>query len=110
MTKNPEISDLFLAAADIEADTPITIGVNKVGPDGYFTKLQPVRPRELDAWANKFPLKEMRRLKFSLPTAATAAEVVLGFFDVASPVVWQAVWQATGIAFRQTRVFDARKE
>jgi len=110
MTKIPEISDLFLAAADIEAETPITIGVNKVGPDGHFTSLQPVRPRELDAWANKFPLKEMKRLKFSLPTAATTAEVVLGFFDVESPEVWQAVWQATGIAFRQTQVFDARKE
>lgn len=110
MAKIPEISDLFLAAADIEAETPITIGVNKVGPDGYFTNLQAVKSRELDAWANKFPLKEMKRLKFSLPTAATAAEVVLGFFNVATPEVWQAVWQGTGIAFRQTRVFDARKE
>jgi HTH-type transcriptional regulator / antitoxin HigA len=110
MTKIPEISDLFLAAADIEAETPITIGVSKVGPDGHFVNLQPVRPREMEAWANKFPLKEMRRLKFSLPTAATAAEVVLGFFDVASPEIWQTVWRATGITFRQTQVFDVREE
>jgi hypothetical protein len=84
--------------------------VNKVGPDGYFTNLQPVRPREWDAWASNFPLKDMKRLNFSLPKAASVAEAVLRFFGVSSPEGWQAAWQASLIAFRQTRVFDARKE
>jgi Zn-dependent peptidase ImmA (M78 family) len=110
MAKIPEISALFLAAADIEGETPITVGANMVGPDGHFSRPQRIKTREWDDWARSFPLKDMKRLKFSLPTAATAAEVVLGFFDVASPEVWQAVWQATGIAFRQTQVFAARKE
>jgi len=108
MVKIPELSDLFLAAADIEAETPITIGVNKVGPDGYFTNLQPVR--SWDAWASSFPLKEMKRLRFSLPSGSSAAEVVLGFFGVPSPEGWQEAWQASPMALRQTRVFDARKE
>jgi hypothetical protein len=110
MTKTPELSDRFLAAADIEATTPITIGVNKVGPDGYFTNLQPVRRWEWDAWASNFPLKDMKRLNFSLPKAASVAEMVLGFFGVSSPEGWQAKWHASPIAFRQTRVFDVRKE
>lgn len=110
MAKIPELSDLFLAAADIEAVTPITIGVNKVGPDGYFTNLQPIKRGEWDTWANNFPLKEMKRLNFSLPNAASVAEMVLGFFGVSSPEGWQAEWQASPIAFRQTRVFDVRKE
>lgn len=30
MTKIPELSDQFMAAADIEAETPITIGLNGI--------------------------------------------------------------------------------
>src|SRR5580698_2011260 len=105
MTKIPVVSDLFLAAADIEAVTPITVGTNAVGPDGRFCRQQLVKSSEWDTWADNFPLKEMRRLKFSLPTAASAAEMVLGFFDVPSPEIWQALWQTTGIAFRQTKMF-----
>lgn len=110
MPKAPPINDLFLAAADIEAETPITIGVNMVGPDGRFTSPQPVKHQDWDAWASNFPLKEMRRLNFSLPTSTSAAETVLEFFGVSSPENWQAAWQATPVAFRQTRLFDARKE
>src|SRR2546426_751869 len=110
MAKIPELSDLFLAAADIEAETPITVGVNNVGPDGYFTNLQSVKRREWDAWASSFPLKEMKRLRFALPSGSSAAEVVLGFFGVLSPEGWQEAWQASPMALRQTRVFDARKE
>lgn len=112
MAKHPEISDLFLAAAGIEAETPITVGANAVGPDGRFTRPQPVRRQEWDAWSSNFPLKEMRRLNFSLPPAPSAAEAVLGFFGVSSPEGWQAAWQATStaLAFRQTKVFDVRQE
>jgi HTH-type transcriptional regulator / antitoxin HigA len=112
MAKNHQINELFLAAADIEAGTPITVGANMVGPNGRFTRPQPVKPQEWDAWAGNFPLKEMRRLNFSLPTASSAAEAVLGFFGVSSPESWQAAWQATAtaLAFRQTKVFDARQE
>ena len=112
MAKNPGLSDLFLAAADIEAATPITVGMNKVGPDGRFVSPQPVKRREWDAWASNFPLKEMKRLNFSLPSASSVSESVLGFFGVSSPEGWQANWQATSaaLAFRQTKVFEARQE
>jgi len=103
---------LFLAAADIEAETPITIGVNKVGPDGRFIRPQPIKRQAWDAWASSFPLKEMKRLNFSLPRVSSDAEAVLGFFGVSSPEGWQAAWQATStaLAFRQTKVFEARLE
>jgi hypothetical protein len=52
----------------------------------------------------------MKRLNFSLPSANSVAEVVLGFFGVSSPEGWQAEWQSNSIAFRQTKVFDSRKE
>jgi hypothetical protein len=39
MTRIPEISDSFLAAADIEAETPIIVGANMVGPDGHFSRV-----------------------------------------------------------------------
>lgn len=110
MANTHPINDLFLAAADIEAETPLTVGVNTVGPDGLFCNRQIINLREWNTWAGTFPLKEMRRFKFSLPTGASAAEVVLGFFGVSSPESWQAAWQATSVAFRQTQVFDAREE
>lgn len=110
MAKIPEISNLFVAAADIEADTPITVGANVVGADRRFSVSQRMGRSEWDNWARSFPLKEMKRLKFSLPTGASAAEVVLGFFDMPSPETWQTTWQAAGVAFRQTQVFDIRKE
>jgi HTH-type transcriptional regulator / antitoxin HigA len=110
MANNQQISSLFLAAADIESETPITVGAKMVGPDGHFIRPQRMKLQEWDVWASNFPLKEMERLKFSLPIAASSAEVVLRFFDVSSPEIWESVWQATGIAFRQTQVFDARME
>lgn len=105
-----QINDLFVTASDIEAETPLTVGANTVNSDGRFCIPNLVNSREWGAWADKFPLKEMRRLKFSLPTAATAAEAILGFFGASSPENWQAAWQTTAVAFRQTQVFEAREE
>ena len=41
MAKIPELSDLFLAAADVEAEIPIAVGVNKVGPTGTSLACNP---------------------------------------------------------------------
>jgi transcriptional regulator with XRE-family HTH domain len=38
MTKFTEITDLFRAAADIEAQTPITVGSTTAGPEFRFSK------------------------------------------------------------------------
>lgn len=109
MAKIPEISDLFLAAADIEVATPITVGAGKVDFNGRFLIPQLVKTKGGDAWADSFPIKEMRRLKFTLPTAASAAEAVLGFFGVPSPDAWEASWGEYAVQFRQTQKFEIHK-
>jgi hypothetical protein len=61
-------------------------------------------------WGRLFPLKEMKRLQFSLPQGCDDVSALLSFFDVPSPEIWQAAWKAAPVAYRQTKVFDARQE
>ncbi|MEX2302674.1 MAG: HigA family addiction module antitoxin [Bryobacterales bacterium] len=63
-----------------------------------------------DAWVRQFPLKEMRQLQFSLPEGRSDADVLLGFFGVASPQSWASVWQASAVRYRQTRNMKVREE
>lgn len=60
-------------------------------------------------WARNFPVREMRRLNFTLPTGDSDADVLLNFFGVSSPENWHAVWKAAAVAYRQTRAFDLRE-
>ncbi len=62
------------------------------------------------AWVRNFPLGEMKRLKFSLPTGRSDAEALLNFFGVSSPETWSSVWKAYEVAYRQTRKLKAREE
>jgi addiction module HigA family antidote len=61
-------------------------------------------------WVQRFPLKEMKGLKFSLPTGPSDVDVLLKFFGVSSPESWQSVWRACPVAYRQTRIFKTREE
>ena len=61
-------------------------------------------------WAHKFPLADMRRLKFSLPPVVSDVDALLGFFGVSSPDSWDSVWNTYGIAYRQTRNFTKSVE
>jgi addiction module HigA family antidote len=61
-------------------------------------------------WVRNFPLNEMKRLKFSLPSGHSDADVLLNFFGVSSPESWNSVWKAWGVAYRQTRKFKTREE
>lgn len=106
MAKIPELSDLFLAAADIEVETPITVGVGKVDSKGRFLIPQFAKAWTWAAWADSFPIKEMMRLKFSLPTADSAAEAILRFFGVPTPDAWQASWGEFAVQYRQTQKFE----
>jgi HTH-type transcriptional regulator/antitoxin HigA len=63
-----------------------------------------------EKWAQKFPLNEMRKLKFSLTAGGSNTEVLLHFFGVSSPESWQSVWKASAVVYRQTRSFKAREE
>ena len=65
---------------------------------------------DLDAWSELFPLKAMRKLRFSLPDNLNDINALLSFFGVRSPEEWTAGWAATSVAFRQTSVVDVREE
>jgi HTH-type transcriptional regulator/antitoxin HigA len=71
---------------------------------------QLAKSSEWTQWAYAFPLREMRRLKFSLPAAHSDADTLLKYFGVSSPESWESVWQASAVAYRQTRVFNTRKQ
>ena len=61
-------------------------------------------------WVRTFPLKEMKRLKFSLPPGHSDADILLNFFGVSSPESWNSVWKASAVAYRQTRSFSTHEE
>jgi HTH-type transcriptional regulator/antitoxin HigA len=61
-------------------------------------------------WVRNFPLNEMKRLKFSLPSGSSDADVLLNFFGVSSPESWDSVWKASAVAYRQTRTLTTREE
>lgn len=61
-------------------------------------------------WVRNFPLKEMKRLNFSLPQGRSDTDTLLNFFGVSSPESWNSVWKASAVAYRQTRAFKTREE
>ena len=61
-------------------------------------------------WVRNFPLKEMKRLKFSLPAGCSDVDILLNFFGVSSPESWNSVWKASAVAYRQTRTLGTREE
>jgi HTH-type transcriptional regulator/antitoxin HigA len=68
------------------------------------------RSLEWGAWVQNFPLKEMKRLNFSLPPGRSDTDTLLNFFGVSSPDSWDSVWKASAVAYRQTRAFKTREE
>ena len=71
--------------------------------------LRTATARQWGKWCSNFPLKEMRELRFSLPSGNSDIDVLLGFLGVSSPESWDAVWKASSVAYRQTRVFSAHE-
>lgn len=61
-------------------------------------------------WTRSFPLKEMRKLNFSLPLGRSDTDSLLTFFGVSSPESWDSVWKASGVAYRQTRASKAKDQ
>jgi HTH-type transcriptional regulator/antitoxin HigA len=63
---------------------------------------QAERAKGWESWVKKFPIAEMRSSGF-LPRDSRATDVddLLRFLGVSSPEGWAAVWQASGVAFRQ---------
>jgi hypothetical protein len=52
----------------------------------------------------------MKKLRFSLPSGSSDADVLLKYFGVSSPESWQTVWQASAVTYRQTSMLRARQE
>jgi len=69
-----------------------------------------VKSPQWSEWVRNFPLKEMRRLRFSLPAGRSDADALLKFFGVSSPESWSSVWKASAVAYRQTRTLKTREE
>ncbi len=68
-----------------------------------------VRTAQWVDWAHKFPLKEMKKLRFFDP-AKSDVEALLSFLGVSSPESWDAVWRTCDVAYRQTRKFTQSVE
>ena len=64
-----------------------------------------LRAPEWQAWAQRFPLTEMRERCFSIPRGQSDLDALLCFFGVSSPDSWETVWKAAHVAYRQTRQF-----
>jgi HTH-type transcriptional regulator / antitoxin HigA len=67
------------------------------------------RSAQWSDWARKFPLKEMRKLRFLKP-GKSEVDALLNFLGVSSPESWNAVWSASDVAYRQTRKFTTSVE
>jgi HTH-type transcriptional regulator/antitoxin HigA len=60
-------------------------------------------------WARKFPLKEMKKLRF-FNSDKSEVDALLSFLGVSSPESWNAVWSTCNVAYRQTRQFTKSVE
>ena len=60
-------------------------------------------------WARKFPLKEMKKLRF-LDAAKSEVDGLLSFLGVSSPESWGTVWGTFDVTYRQTRKFTKSVE
>ena len=65
-----------------------------------------------EQWASNFPLKELKKFKLLEYDDADRSNVdtLLSFFGVSSPDSWKTVWEATNVAYRQTRNMKIRIE
>ena len=98
----------LLRMAEKEGNGIVSVGGLVTRIDKALAQSAPVT--EPSAWSRLFPLKDMRRLRFSLQEGCTDVETLLRFFGVRSLEGWQTAWRAAPGAYRQTQVFEARQE
>ena len=111
------ISVICAAKASVTATTALSLERVFQRPAHLWLNLQGqfdearARQQELEQslewknWARNFPLRDMRRLRFSLPQADSDVDALLNYLGVSSPDSWEAVWQNCDIAYRQTHRF-----
>jgi HTH-type transcriptional regulator/antitoxin HigA len=115
------ISEICNGKAPITAPTALALEKVLQRPAHFWLSLQrqfdeaEARHFELSksaqwsGWAQKFPMKEMRRLRFLKP-GQSEVDALLNFLGVSSPASWNAVWGASDVAYRQTRKFTTSME
>ena len=101
--------DWLLRMAEKEGNRAVSVGglVGRLDPNAAAQVLPAIK---LSEWILKFPVSVMRKLRFTLAEGVSDADALLRFFDVPSPEAWRSKWDAYPVAFRQTQVFDARRE
>ena len=116
------ISEICNGKAPITPNTALALEKVLGRPAHFWLNLQMTfseamaRSRQLSKaadwsqWAKRFPLRDMRRLKFSLPSGRSEADVLLSFFGVSSPDNWRSVWDCASVTYRQTRRFHTSEE
>jgi HTH-type transcriptional regulator/antitoxin HigA len=99
--------DWLLRMAEKEGNGIVSVG-------GLVTRMeaatQAAPAMTLSEWIRIFPVSVMRKLRFSLPEGVPDDAALLHFFGVPSLEAWLAKWNGYAVAFRQTQVFDARRE
>jgi HTH-type transcriptional regulator / antitoxin HigA len=115
------ISEICAGKAPITPPTALAFEKVFQRPAHFWLNLQrnfdEARARQFDLtrqdawsdWVRTFPLREMKRLGFSLPDRGSDAERLLHFFGVSSPDSWRSVWDAYPIHYRQTRVSSPKE-
>lgn len=115
------ISEICNGKAPITAPTALALEKVLQRPAHFWLNLQrqfdeaEARHHELaksaqwETWARKFPLKEMKKLRF-LEAGRSEVDTLLHFLGVSSPDSWNAVWSASDVAYRQTRKFTTSVE
>lgn len=116
------ISEICNEKASITPNTALALEKVFQRPAHFWLNLQmtfseaTARNRQLSnapdwaQWAKRFPLRDMQRLKFSLPSGRSEADVLLSFFGVSSPDNWRSVWDCASVSYRQTRRFHTSEE
>jgi hypothetical protein len=101
--------DWLLRMAEKEGNGVVSVGglVGRAGAEAD-ARVQPAAGPT--GWSRGFPVSAMRRLRFTLAEGVSDAAALLEFFGVPSPEAWRAQWDGQPVAFRQTKVFDARTE
>jgi HTH-type transcriptional regulator/antitoxin HigA len=115
------ISEICNGKAPITAPTALALEKVLQRPAHFWLNLQRqfdeaearryelTRSSQWSDWARKFPLREMRRLRFLKP-GQSEVDTLLNFLGVSSPESWNAVWSASDVAYRQTRKFTTSVE
>ncbi len=86
------------------------LNLQRLFDEAHARRYELTKADDWSEWVSRFPLREMKRLNFSVPSGRSDADALLTFFGVSSPESWSSVWKASAVTYRQTRKFKTREE